>query len=156
MLCFTAAQQRTPLSGQRLTTPSLFVVCLGGALGLGLAAGLVSTLGYSKLSPWLERKCGLTDTCGIHNLHALPGVLGGVAAGIAAWSQSHVLLEHGNSQLAWQLLAILVSFAIGAGGALGASRLHALARTLFLSTKVVAPEQRSWPGLASLGQPGAW
>ena len=88
----------------------------GGALGLGLVAGLVSTLGYAKLSPYLERKLGLSDTCGIHNLHALPGVLGGIAAGVAAWSQSHVLLQHGNAQLGWQILAVLVSFGIGAGG----------------------------------------
>jgi ammonium transporter Rh len=52
----------------------------GGALTVGLLAGITSVLGYSYTSPWLERKASLYDTCGVHNLHGLPSILGGLAS----------------------------------------------------------------------------
>jgi ammonium transporter Rh len=52
-----------------------------GALGLGLAAGVVSTLGYAKLN---LAKIGLSDTCGVNNLHGMPGILSAIV-GIAAY-----------------------------------------------------------------------
>ena len=57
---------------------------LAGALGLGMVAGLVSTLGFAFLQPALEATLGLRDTCGVLNLHGIPGVLGGIAAAIAS------------------------------------------------------------------------
>ena len=45
---------------------------------VGLAAGTISTLGFFFLSPLLEEKAGLGDTCGVHNLHGIPGLLGGL------------------------------------------------------------------------------
>lgn len=61
----------------------------GGALAIGFLAGIISTLGYNYLSAKLESAIGLYDTCGIHNLHAIPGVLGGLISAviIAAYSQ---------------------------------------------------------------------
>lgn len=92
----------------------------GGALGLGMAAGAISTLCFAYLSPLLERKTGLTDTCGVHNLHGIPGCLGGLAAGFASWGQHSSLLAHGDAQLGWQLLAVVVTLAIAiTGGLLG-------------------------------------
>ena len=55
----------------------------GAALATGAVAGAVSTNGFSFFSPALKR-AGLTDTCGIFNLHFLPGLTGGVASAIAA------------------------------------------------------------------------
>lgn len=52
-----------------------------GALLLGSFAGVVSVLGYSKGTPYLE-KYGLHDTCGIHNLHGMPSLIGGIASAI--------------------------------------------------------------------------
>jgi ammonium transporter Rh len=49
-----------------------------GALAVGCAAGLLSTFGYSKVQGFLLEKLGLHDTCGIHNLHGMPSVLGGI------------------------------------------------------------------------------
>lgn len=54
-----------------------------GAMLVGAVAGLLSTLGYVFVTPALERGIGLKDTCGVHNLHGMPGVLGGVAAAVA-------------------------------------------------------------------------
>jgi ammonium transporter Rh len=55
-----------------------------GACLLGLLAGFIGTAGVSYLTPFLNKKVGLHDTCGVHNLHGLPGLLSMVAASIAA------------------------------------------------------------------------
>lgn len=47
---------------------------------IGLVAGCVSTYGFNVIQPLLEEKIGLHDTCGIHNLHGLPSIIGGVAS----------------------------------------------------------------------------
>jgi len=49
-----------------------------GALLIGAAGGLVSVLGYVYVQPFLLAKIGLHDTCGIHNLHGMPSLLGGI------------------------------------------------------------------------------
>eukprot|EP00931_Biecheleriopsis_adriatica_P018933 TRINITY_DN13066_c0_g1_i1.p1 TRINITY_DN13066_c0_g1~~TRINITY_DN13066_c0_g1_i1.p1 ORF type:complete len:1082 (-),score=215.03 TRINITY_DN13066_c0_g1_i1:68-3313(-) len=46
-----------------------------GALVIGGVAGLISTVGFCK-SPFF----GDVDTCGIHNLHGMPGVFGGLVS----------------------------------------------------------------------------
>mmetsp|Transcript_100573 Transcript_100573/g.288172 ORF Transcript_100573/g.288172 Transcript_100573/m.288172 type:complete len:482 (-) Transcript_100573:282-1727(-) len=56
----------------------------GGALFVGAAAGILSTIGYVYVQPALEEKIGLFDTCGVHNLHGMPGVLGGLASVVSA------------------------------------------------------------------------
>lgn len=55
-----------------------------GAIMIGCAAGIVSTIGYNHIQPFLERAIGLHDTCGIHNLHAMPSVVGALASVILA------------------------------------------------------------------------
>jgi len=58
-----------------------------GAIVMGTLAGLVSTIGFEYLTPLLAQKLKITDTCGVHNLHGMPSVLGGflsiLIAGIA-------------------------------------------------------------------------
>lgn len=50
----------------------------GYALLIGVAAGIVSTVGYTVIAPKVEKLIRGTDTCGVHNLHGMPGVLGGM------------------------------------------------------------------------------
>lgn len=38
--------------------------------------------------PFLEKKLKIQDTCGIHNLHAMPGVIGGIVGAISAAAAS--------------------------------------------------------------------
>jgi len=62
-----------------------------GAIIIGSFAGILSTWGYSKLTPFLGERWKLLDTCGVNNLHGMPSLLGGVLsivmAGIATREQ---------------------------------------------------------------------
>ncbi|NXL63188.1 RHAG protein, partial [Chordeiles acutipennis] len=49
------------------------------AIGIGSIAGIISVLGFHFLTPFLASKLNIQDTCGVHNLHGLPGILGGIA-----------------------------------------------------------------------------
>ena len=65
------------------------IVSPTGAFGIGLLAGAVSVIGYVFIQPALETRIKLIDTCGVHNLHGMPGLLGALVAifvvpGIAA------------------------------------------------------------------------
>merc|ERR1719436_766824 len=55
-----------------------------GALVIGTVAGIISTLSFNRLQPFLEEKVGLHDTCGVLNLHGIPGMIGGIAGAITA------------------------------------------------------------------------
>jgi len=50
---------------------------------IGFVAGSVSALGFAYLSPLLKAKIGLHDTCGVHNLHGMPGIIGAIVSAIA-------------------------------------------------------------------------
>nr|DBA25673.1 TPA: hypothetical protein GDO54_010037 [Pyxicephalus adspersus] len=54
-----------------------------GAMIIGFIAGIISTLGFKFLMPILASKLRIQDTCGVHNLHGLPGILGGIAGIVA-------------------------------------------------------------------------
>ena len=119
----------------------------GGALAVGAVAGLVSVYGFSFASPWLKAR-GLTDTCGIFNLHFMPGLLGGVASAVAMGSlgagdsaewpaeararhfPGHFVV-HARSAVeagAWQMAVCVISLAFGgAAGALTGLALRARA-----------------------------
>ncbi|MEY3122112.1 MAG: hypothetical protein RI993_937 [Pseudomonadota bacterium] len=51
-----------------------------GAFAIGLLAGTISVIGYRYILPALESKLNIYDTCGVHNLHGMPGLLGGFSA----------------------------------------------------------------------------
>ena len=65
-------------SASCIVATSSVSMCLGGA------AGIIAALGELQLKKVLEEKINLHDTCGVHNLHGLPGLLGGFAGGLAA------------------------------------------------------------------------
>jgi ammonium transporter Rh len=65
------------------------IVSPTGAFAIGLLAGAVSVIGYVFIQPRLEVRFKIIDTCGVHNLHGMPGLLGALTAivvvpGIAA------------------------------------------------------------------------
>lgn len=60
------------------------VASAGLCILIGGFAGICSALGFAYLNKFLQRLIGLHDTCGVHNLHGIPGIIGGIIGGIAA------------------------------------------------------------------------
>ncbi|KAM7054356.1 ammonium transporter Rh type B [Molossus nigricans] len=104
-----------------------------GALAAGFLAGTVSTLGYKFFTPILESKFKVQDTCGVHNLHGMPGVLGALLGVLVAALATHEAYKDGlqsvfplvatvqrsaTSQAMYQLLGLFVTliFASVGGG----------------------------------------
>merc|ERR1719440_1138252 len=94
---------------------------LWAAILIGGVAGLWSTFGYVIISPLLE-KIHIHDTCGIHNLHGMPGLIGGISSLIAilagnAKNTNGVADADRGEQAMKQLLGMLVTlgFAIVGG-----------------------------------------
>lgn len=54
------------------------------AMICGWCIGALSAFGYAYMSNFLREKINLHDTCGVHNLHALPGFFGGIVSAIAS------------------------------------------------------------------------
>ncbi|MFH2094110.1 MAG: ammonium transporter [Bacteroidota bacterium] len=52
----------------------------GEAIIIGLLAGAISTFGFAIVQSRLQKGLKLVDTCGVSNLHGIPGILGGIAA----------------------------------------------------------------------------
>ena len=72
----------TLAGGVAIGASSQFVYRPGVALFIGCSAGMISTLCFHYLSPKLTKLIGLYDTCGIHNLHGIPGLMGGIWSSI--------------------------------------------------------------------------
>ena len=52
------------------------------ALTIGCIGGAVCTICYAKLRHRVSEKLSLHDTCGVNNLHGIPGFLGGIFSAI--------------------------------------------------------------------------
>jgi len=103
-----------------------------GAMIAGFAAGLLSCLGYSKLMPILAH-LNIHDTCGVNNLHGMPGILGAIVGVIATAQLSDQIAspttpladprgiggflkaDKSNVGAGDQFLALVVSIAMGLG-----------------------------------------
>jgi len=45
---------------------------------VGVVAGIISAIGFAKVNAALLNKFSLHDTCGVHYLHGIPGIIGGL------------------------------------------------------------------------------
>jgi ammonium transporter Rh len=50
------------------------------ALIIGAVAGALCVFGYVFVQPFIKKAFRIVDTCGVHNLHGMPGLVGGLAA----------------------------------------------------------------------------
>jgi ammonium transporter Rh len=50
------------------------------AFCIGILAGAICVIGYVIIQPMLQAKFKIVDTCGVHNLHGMPGLIGGLIA----------------------------------------------------------------------------
>ncbi|KAM3603644.1 uncharacterized protein V6R79_026392 [Siganus canaliculatus] len=86
-----------------------------GAMMIGFVAGIISTLGFKYLTPILASNLGIQDTCGVHNLHGMPGILGGLA-GIVAVALGK---KDGTAAMQAAALASSLGFALVGGAVTG-------------------------------------
>lgn len=124
----------TLAGGVAVGSASDLVVTAAVSMLIGSVAGIVSALGFLRLGPWLQKSIGLHDTCGVHNLHGLPGILGGCIGGIsaatagsafdndaAAIASTFAAVGEGRTlgeQGTYQILALVVTLAIAILGGL--------------------------------------
>ncbi|CAF3866502.1 unnamed protein product [Rotaria sordida] len=76
-------QNATLAGGVAVGTVADKDIGLFGAMIIGSVAGTISTLGYKYILELLK-KVRIHDTCGVHNLHGMPGVLSGLAGIVVA------------------------------------------------------------------------
>uniref|UniRef100_A0A8C9YDD5 Rh family, C glycoprotein, like 1 n=1 Tax=Sander lucioperca TaxID=283035 RepID=A0A8C9YDD5_SANLU len=81
-------QNATLAGGVAMGTAAEFMITPYGSLIVGFCCGIISTFGYVFVTPFLEKYFKIQDTCGIHNLHAVPGMLGGFVGAIVAAAAS--------------------------------------------------------------------
>jgi ammonium transporter Rh len=75
-------QNATLAGGVAMGSSANLITTPYGAVIVGILAGILSTCGYAYLTPLLQRKIGLHDTCGIHNLHGMPGIMGAITSAV--------------------------------------------------------------------------
>ncbi|XP_071547960.1 ammonium transporter Rh type B-like isoform X2 [Panulirus ornatus] len=77
-------QNSTLAGGVAVGTAADLMIHPWGAVLVGMIAGTISVLGYVYLTPFLASHLRIHDTCGVHNLHGMPGVLAGIIGCVAA------------------------------------------------------------------------
>ncbi|XP_056425228.1 ammonium transporter Rh type C [Hyla sarda] len=83
-LAMVHIQNATLAGGVAVGTAAEMYLSPYGSLIVGFICGIVSTLGFTYLSPILSSKLNIQDTCGIHNLHGMPGLIGGIVGAVTA------------------------------------------------------------------------
>lgn len=88
----------------------------GMAMLIGIAAGILSTVGYSIIAPKVQKLIHGADTCGVHNLHGMPGLLGGLSA--------IIVTGNAGTQILCMIITVAVAFVGGriVGGIVGLLR----------------------------------
>jgi len=59
---------------------------------VGLIGGAISVVGYTIIQPALQKTIKGIDTCGVHNLHGMPGIFGGLVAVLFVSSKGNQVL----------------------------------------------------------------
>ena len=77
-------QNATLAGGVAVGSSADLVIGPSFSLLIGMIAGIMSTVGYNKVQPFLQRKLRIHDTCGVNNLHGIPGIIGGLSGAISA------------------------------------------------------------------------
>uniref|UniRef100_A0A6S8NBN1 Ammonium transporter AmtB-like domain-containing protein n=1 Tax=Dunaliella tertiolecta TaxID=3047 RepID=A0A6S8NBN1_DUNTE len=116
-------QNATLAGGVAIGAACSLPITPAGAMVVGMAAGGLGTLGFEYLTPLLDTRLGLRDSCGIHNVHGLPGILGSFVAGLASLGMTTkdfftrdctevTPRECGGFQLGYQIAGICVAMGI--------------------------------------------
>lgn len=71
----TECQNATLAGGVAMGVPCIVSMGPAMALSIGIFAGALSTFGYAKMD---LSAIGISDTCGVNNLHGMPGLFSGL------------------------------------------------------------------------------
>ena len=121
-----------------------------------MIAGGISTIGYNKVQPYLYRKFNLHDTCGVNNLHGIPGIIGGLSGAISALFTSDELYgdniqnvfpamdgtRSNKEQGLYQFLALLTTIFISISGGLLTGKI--LNMRIFQNNKEYYNDKDNW------------
>ncbi|XP_068629338.1 ammonium transporter Rh type B-B [Battus philenor] len=80
-------QNSTLAGGVAIGSVCNMQITSGGAIGIGIISGFLSVIGFSFLTPLLK-DAGIRDTCGVNNLHGMPGILSGLFSVVFAYLAS--------------------------------------------------------------------
>uniref|UniRef100_A0A1A9WLE9 Ammonium transporter AmtB-like domain-containing protein n=1 Tax=Glossina brevipalpis TaxID=37001 RepID=A0A1A9WLE9_9MUSC len=78
-------QNSTLAGGVAVGTVCNLMIGGHGAILIGILAGSLSVMGYRYITPAMAAKLRLHDTCGVHNLHGMPGVIAGLSSIVYAY-----------------------------------------------------------------------
>ncbi|KAG1680979.1 hypothetical protein FOA52_009938 [Chlamydomonas sp. UWO 241] len=122
-LAMVHIQNSTLAGGVAMGAACALRVSPGGCVLVGALAGAMSVCGFAYGTPFLENKLGITDTCGVHNLHGMPAIYGAVVAGIVSLWQNTDYLMHdtGALQLGYQFAAIACTMGIAIASGLASA-----------------------------------
>jgi len=108
----------------------------GGSLVIGSLAGVLSVCGFDYIGPFLKEKLNILDTCGVNNLHGMPGLFGGLLsvlmAGLASPS-SYDKFSDGMSDDQKSLVEIFPSLQGGTPGEQALAQLLAVTVTMLVA-----------------------
>jgi len=111
--------QRATLAGGVAVGVACVVFSPVASQVLGACVGIISVLGFTFLSPILEKYFNLHDTCGIHNLHGMPGVIGSIVGAVAMSIEATkypAYFVHGPAQVGYQFEALFFTLVISISG----------------------------------------
>jgi ammonium transporter Rh len=77
------------------------------AFVIGILSGVISTFGFAVIQSKLQGKLKCIDTCGVLNLHGLPGLMGGFAA--------LLVIKNINQSIQLKGIGITIVIALAAG-----------------------------------------
>lgn len=83
-----------------------------GAFAIGLLAGTICVVGYTIIQPRLQSAFKTVDTCGVHNLHGMPGLLGGLVGIVVVPSAAKAQIVGIIFTVVFALIAGVISGAI--------------------------------------------
>jgi len=97
--CMEHIQNATLAGGVAVGASADMMLTPFGSIVIGSLAGVISTLGYQFVSPYLQERWKIADTCGVNNLHGMPSVLGGLISVIMAGIATYDMYDPYNSFL---------------------------------------------------------